>query len=74
DIGDMPYRIAKPVLESCRAEQLVVLEEASPHLLESTEELWRKLALADFATVRREEAAGVYERKPPRSWRKHYLV
>lgn len=37
----MPYRIAKPVLESCRAEQLVVLEEASPHLRDSTDGAWR---------------------------------
>lgn len=30
DVGEMPYRLAKPLLQQCRAEQLRAMEEASP--------------------------------------------
>lgn len=29
-VGDMPYRIARPLLVTCRADQLAIIEENSP--------------------------------------------
>lgn len=30
DVGDMPYRLARPLLQQCRPLQLRAIEEASP--------------------------------------------
>lgn len=30
DVGDMPYRVAAPLLQQCRPDQLRMIEDASP--------------------------------------------
>ncbi|PWY98729.1 hypothetical protein BCV70DRAFT_201520 [Testicularia cyperi] len=71
DLGDMPYRNAKPILEACRVDQLVVLEEASPHFLADTEEIWRRNCIRDFIELRKKYNSG--DRREPKSWRRLYL-
>lgn len=72
DVGDMPYRVAAPLLQQCKAEQLRMIEDVSPHLLEHTEELWQRACLRDFSDLRKlhEDDALV----PPDSWRDLYSV
>uniref|UniRef100_V5GSU7 Elongin-A n=1 Tax=Kalmanozyma brasiliensis (strain GHG001) TaxID=1365824 RepID=V5GSU7_KALBG len=70
DLGVLPYRHAKPILEECRIDQLILLEENSPHLLEHTEEIWKRNALRDFIDLRRRYTTEV---KEPKSWRKLYF-
>ncbi|SJX64466.1 uncharacterized protein SRS1_15107 [Sporisorium reilianum f. sp. reilianum] len=74
DLGVLPYRHAKPILEECRVEQLIALEDASPHLLAHTDEIWRRNCLRDFLELRRKySSADAVVPKEPRSWRKLYL-
>lgn len=73
DLGVLPYRHAKPILEECRIDQLITLEEASPHLLEYSEEIWKRNCLRDFIDLRRKYADQVVQAKEPRSWRKLYF-
>ncbi|WFD05909.1 hypothetical protein MVES1_001243 [Malassezia vespertilionis] len=71
DIGDMPYRLARPFLQLCRPEQLRMLEQRSPHMLHETEELWRHACLRDFSELRKLEEAHDATLAPP-SWRALY--
>ncbi|SPO28918.1 uncharacterized protein UTRI_05037_B [Ustilago trichophora] len=74
DLGDMPYRNAKPILEECRIDQLIALEETSPHLLEHTEEIWKRNCLRDFIDLRKKYTPGVgATAKEPKSWRRLYF-
>lgn len=72
DLGDMPWRNAKPILEACRVDQLITLEEASPHLLEHSEEIWRRNCLQDFMELRKLYSDN-QNRKEPKSWRRLYF-
>lgn len=76
DLGDMPYRNAAPILEECRIDQLILLEEASPHLLGHTDEIWKRNCLRDFFELRKkysEPIAGAAAPREPKSWRKLYF-
>lgn len=78
DLGDMPYRNAKPILEECRIDQLIMLEEASPHLLEHTDEIWKRNCLRDFFHLRKKYTAPHPNsesplHKEPQSWRRLYF-
>ncbi|WFC97128.1 hypothetical protein MBRA1_003794 [Malassezia brasiliensis] len=70
DLGDMPYRLARPILQQCRPEQLRELEAASPHLADDTEELWQHACLRDFSDLRKLHEDGALP--PPASWRALY--
>ncbi|WFD49726.1 hypothetical protein GLX27_004411 [Malassezia furfur] len=70
DLGDMPYRLARPILQQCRPEQLRELEAASPHLADDTEELWQHACLRDFSDIRKLHEDGTLP--PPTSWRTLY--
>ncbi|WFD28188.1 ERMES complex subunit [Malassezia nana] len=70
DVGDMPYRLARPFLLQCKPEQLRMLEDASPHLLEDTDELWHRACLRDFSDLRKLGEEGRLEAPP--SWRDLY--
>ena len=63
----MPYRVAAPLLQQCKPEQLRTIEEASPHLLEHTDELWHRACLRDFSELRKAQQDGTLEAPP--SWR-----
>ncbi|WFD41564.1 hypothetical protein MPSI1_000195 [Malassezia psittaci] len=70
DLGDMPYRLARPLLQQCRPDQLRQLESASPHLAEDTQELWRHACIRDFIELRKQyEGASHVE---PQDWREVY--
>ena len=79
DLGDMPYRNAKPILEECRIDQLILLEEASPHLLEHTDEIWKRNCLRDFIELRKKyqppnsPGTTTMMAKEPKSWRRLYF-
>lgn len=76
DLGDMPYRNAKPILEECRIEQLITLEEASLHLLEHTEEIWKRNCLRDFIELRKKYTPTtpcIPLPREPKSWRRLYF-
>ena len=49
----MPFRLARPFLEQCRIDQLLEIEEASPHLLADTQPIWRRNCLRDFPDLRK---------------------
>ncbi|KAL4399460.1 elongin complex protein [Malassezia pachydermatis] len=72
DVGEMPYRLAKPFLQQCRPDQLRAIEAASPHLLEDTEELWHRACVRDFSDVRKAEEEGTLS--TPTSWRDMYAM
>ncbi|PWN48987.1 hypothetical protein IE53DRAFT_168960 [Violaceomyces palustris] len=71
DVGDMPFRIARDILEQCRVDQLILLEENSPHLLEHTDSIWKRNCLRDFVQVRKKYEENL--QKEPSSWRRLYL-
>ncbi|SPO27894.1 uncharacterized protein UTRI_05037 [Ustilago trichophora] len=74
DLGDMPYRNARPILEECRIDQLIALEETCPHLLEHTEEIWKRNCLRDFIDLRKKyNPDSAATAKEPKSWRRLYF-
>ena len=54
----MPYRVAAPLLQQCKPEQLRMIEEASPHLLEHTNDIWQRACLRDFSELRKAQQDG----------------
>ncbi|EPQ31178.1 uncharacterized protein PFL1_01366 [Pseudozyma flocculosa PF-1] len=70
NLGDMPFRIAKDILEQCRVDQLITIEEASPHLLTDTDQIWKRNCLRDFVEVRKKYES---DAKEPKSWRRVYF-
>lgn len=68
----MPYRVAAPLLQQCKPEQLRMIEEASPHLLEHTNDIWQRACLRDFSELRKAQQDGTLEAPP--SWRDLYLT
>ncbi|KAI1429911.1 RNA polymerase II transcription factor SIII subunit A-domain-containing protein [Xylaria sp. FL1777] len=70
DIGDIPYRIARPILLKIdSAAQLRQIEINSPQLEVDTPELWKRLIARDFPVISRREA---FLPKNPRLWHKIY--
>jgi RNA polymerase II transcription factor SIII (Elongin) subunit A len=49
-VGDLPYLLIKPILQACSAAQLLSLETQSPHLIEDTQDLWRRHVSERFPT------------------------
>ncbi|KAF8637363.1 hypothetical protein AX17_002862 [Amanita inopinata Kibby_2008] len=47
----LPFILVKPILERCSAEQLLQLEETSPHLQDDTHEIWMDLCIRKYPTV-----------------------
>ncbi|KAJ9474787.1 Elongin-A [Pseudozyma hubeiensis] len=73
DLGVLPYHHAKPILEECRIDQLILLEENSPHLLERSEEIWKRNCLRDFIDLRKKYNSDLDNVKEPKSWRRLYF-
>ncbi|GAC99885.1 pof4 protein [Pseudozyma hubeiensis SY62] len=74
DLGVLPYHHAKPILEECRIDQLILLEENSPHLLKHSEEIWKRNCLRDFIDLRKKYASFSLDNvKEPKSWRRLYF-
>ncbi|KAL5635394.1 hypothetical protein ACGC1H_004249 [Rhizoctonia solani] len=69
--GDIPFRVIRPVLERCKAEKLEQLEQASPHLENETQVIWKKRCLDEFHEIRQaSESRTLLE---PESWREQYF-
>ncbi|KIS67722.1 uncharacterized protein UMAG_10405 [Mycosarcoma maydis] len=84
DLGVLPYHHAKPILEECRIDQLISLEDASPHLLEHSDEIWKRNCLRDFIELRKKytppstcgsdaSPSAKPPAKEPKSWRRLYF-
>lgn len=63
--GGVPYDILRPVLERASPEQLFVLEDHNPYLMEESDELWELHCNRKFRGKHRLEME---------SWREMYLV
>ncbi|XDV50958.1 hypothetical protein PO909_019922 [Leuciscus waleckii] len=64
EIGGVPFEILEPVLERCKPEQLLRIEEFNPVYVGETDHLWERHCVKDFRNAQLEE----YE-----SWREMYL-
>ncbi|KAJ3782354.1 RNA polymerase II transcription factor SIII subunit A-domain-containing protein [Lentinula aff. detonsa] len=71
-VGELPFTLVQPILERCSAEQLLRLEDASPHLKGDTEELWRTLCRRTYSAMmeRLEDGTDTV----PDSWRTHFYI
>ncbi|KAF5381033.1 hypothetical protein D9615_004153 [Tricholomella constricta] len=67
---DLSYDLVKPILERCNAEQLLRIEQASPHLQASTPAIWRDLCYSMFPLAIERYSMG--PENEPRSWKDHY--
>ncbi|WFD35108.1 hypothetical protein MCUN1_001957 [Malassezia cuniculi] len=70
DVGEMPFRLVRPFLEQARVEQLLEIEESSPHLLADTQAIWRRNCLRDFSDLRKLDQEHPLECD---DWRAQYL-
>ncbi|KAG5338182.1 hypothetical protein C0989_008031 [Termitomyces sp. Mn162] len=71
-LGDeLRYRLVRPILERCNAEQLLRLEENSPHLENDTQDIWKRLCHEDFSLAIERYSMGSEDN--PRSWKDHYF-
>ncbi|KAJ1309558.1 hypothetical protein OPQ81_006331 [Rhizoctonia solani] len=69
--GNIPFRVIRPVLERCKAEKLEQLEQASPHLENDTQVIWKKRCLDEFLEIRQANENGTM--LEPESWREQYF-
>jgi len=68
---DLTYELVRPVLQRCSAEQLLRLEDGSPHLQNDTPEIWRDLCYHKYPL-----AVERYSRShpdEPTSWKNHFF-
>ncbi|KAB5595663.1 hypothetical protein CTheo_901 [Ceratobasidium theobromae] len=70
--GDIPFRVIRPVLERCKVEKLKQLEQASPHLENDTQVIWKKRCLDEFLEIRQSHENGSLSE--PQSWREQYYA
>ncbi|KAF8350518.1 RNA polymerase II transcription factor SIII subunit A-domain-containing protein [Amanita rubescens] len=68
---DICFRLAKPILERCSAEQLLQIEDASPQLQHETEELWMNLCSSKYPKMAQRYLTG--EEDVPELWRDRYF-
>ncbi|KAF8334220.1 RNA polymerase II transcription factor SIII subunit A-domain-containing protein [Cantharellus anzutake] len=61
----MPYRLAKPILMQCQADQLLEIERSSPA---DDQEIWEEICVRQF-DIQREPGF-----EAPKSWRKFHIV
>lgn len=53
--GGVPYIILKPILEKANSNQLFMLEQYNPYLMEDSDELWKFHCDREFKNKKREE-------------------
>ncbi|KAH9966829.1 hypothetical protein BC827DRAFT_701991 [Russula dissimulans] len=71
--GDtVSYELVRPILESCSAENLRRLEDATPHLQAYTNALWRQQCFREHLSDAEEYSSGSLV--PPKSWRDLFFV
>ncbi|UZJ54820.1 hypothetical protein CBS101457_004140 [Exobasidium rhododendri] len=59
--GITPFSIVRPILEQCTAKKLWSLEEQSPHLLNHTNYIWKRLCLKEFRDLAQAHGSGDLE-------------
>ncbi|KAJ7074313.1 RNA polymerase II transcription factor SIII subunit A-domain-containing protein [Mycena amicta] len=71
-LGDeLSYDLVKPILERCTVDQLLRLEQASPHLERDTPEIWKQLCFRTYPTAVERYNRG--QLPEPVSWREQYF-
>ncbi|TFK76224.1 hypothetical protein BDN72DRAFT_830764 [Pluteus cervinus] len=70
--SEISFRLVRPILERCNAEQLLLIEEASPHLIEDTLVLWKDLCSQKYPLQVERYLAD--HKEEPDSWRDQYFV
>ncbi|RDB21396.1 Elongin-A [Hypsizygus marmoreus] len=68
---DLSYTLVKPILQRCNAEQLLRLQQASPHLQTETPEIWKDLCYSTFPLSIERYSMGPED--APRPWKDHYF-
>ncbi|KAF8891224.1 RNA polymerase II transcription factor SIII subunit A-domain-containing protein [Infundibulicybe gibba] len=68
---ELSYTLVKPILERCKAEQLVALEQGSPHLQDDTPEIWKNLCSQRYPLEAEKYLFG--ELQEPESWKDRYF-
>jgi len=68
-LGNLPYRLAKPILLLMSAEKLMEIERNSPHLKDDDQEIWENLCIERLGVKKDGDHF-----RPPKSWRKFYHV
>ncbi|KAI0256864.1 RNA polymerase II transcription factor SIII subunit A-domain-containing protein [Lactifluus subvellereus] len=67
-LGDnVSYELVRPILESCSADNLRRLEDATPHMRAHTNDLWRQQCFREHPAEVDEYSSGSLA--PPKSWR-----
>ncbi|OTB02313.1 hypothetical protein M426DRAFT_13615 [Hypoxylon sp. CI-4A] len=70
DVGGAPFSILRPILLRVdNPEQLLTLEENSPHIRDDTGECWQRLINRDFPVLAKKHR---FEPRNPASWHKIY--
>ncbi|GAA5843840.1 hypothetical protein JCM9279_000163 [Rhodotorula babjevae] len=73
DLGDAHYGLVADLLPLSTASQLAMLEDASPHIAQHTNHIWRSLAINEFIEVRKViEDGQISPEDEPESWREQY--
>ncbi|KAJ7157019.1 RNA polymerase II transcription factor SIII subunit A-domain-containing protein [Mycena crocata] len=72
-LGDeLRYDLVKPILERCAVDQLLRLEQASPHLQKDTPEIWKELCFRTYPSAAEQYHRGQIQE--PESWKDQYFV
>ncbi|TEB26574.1 hypothetical protein FA13DRAFT_1021380 [Coprinellus micaceus] len=72
--SELTFAAVKPILQRCSADQLMLLEEASPHLKGDTPNIWKVLCFQKFRLIAEERYSLDDEPREPDSWRNRYYV
>jgi len=70
--NDLRFELIKPVLAGCSPETLSRLEKTSPHIANSTAELWKDMCFKCYPLAADRYHAGDFEE--PESWRHQFVV
>ncbi|KAF6763963.1 RNA polymerase II transcription factor SIII subunit A-domain-containing protein [Ephemerocybe angulata] len=71
--SELSFHLVKPILERCGPDQLVRLEEASPHLMTDTPDIWREMCFQKYRLIAEEHYSPSDEPEDPDSWKNRYF-
>ncbi|KAF9052996.1 RNA polymerase II transcription factor SIII subunit A-domain-containing protein [Panaeolus papilionaceus] len=72
-LGPMSYALAKPIIMRCTAEQLLHLEQSSPHLSADTSDIWKDWCFQKYRLLASELYSADDDSQEPVSWRDRYF-
>ncbi|KAK2466745.1 hypothetical protein APHAL10511_001003 [Amanita phalloides] len=70
--SEICFHLAKPILERCSAEQLLLIEKASPQLEDEIDDLWMDLCIRKYPRMAQRYLT--YEEVDPKSWRDRHFA